>query len=77
MTSGWRTKNEKYYQRELYSTILQLNRSSPFSFILHHIKPKDVQKLDSVDHIEELQQVGKTLAKKKVKKEHFPEAFDI
>lgn len=44
---------------------------------LHHIKPKDVQKLDSVDHIEELQQVGKTLAKKKVKKEHFPEAFDI
>lgn len=37
---------------------------------LTDIKPEDVQKLDSVEHIAELQRVGKAVAKK-VKPEHF------
>ncbi|MDP2840886.1 MAG: patatin-like phospholipase family protein [Candidatus Methanoperedens sp.] len=37
---------------------------------LPDIKPENVQKLDSVEHISELQRVGKALAKK-VKPEHF------
>lgn len=37
---------------------------------LPDIKPEDVQKLDSVEHIPELQRVGKAVAKK-VKPEHF------
>jgi len=37
---------------------------------LSHIKPEDVQKLDSVDHIKELQEVGKAVAKQ-VNMEHF------
>jgi patatin-like phospholipase/acyl hydrolase len=39
---------------------------------LHDINPKDVQKLDSVDHIGELQRVGRAIADKKVRQEHFP-----
>lgn len=38
---------------------------------LNDIRPTDVQQLDSIKHIEELQRVGKTVAEKKVKKEHF------
>jgi tRNA U34 5-methylaminomethyl-2-thiouridine-forming methyltransferase MnmC len=30
---------------------------------LSHINPEEVQKLDSVDHIEELQEVGRAVAK--------------
>jgi hypothetical protein len=37
---------------------------------LSDIKPEDVQKLDSVEHIVELQQVGQAVAKN-VKAEHF------
>jgi hypothetical protein len=37
---------------------------------LADIKPEDVQKLDSVEHVAELQRVGKAVAKK-VKAEHF------
>lgn len=37
---------------------------------LPDIKPEDVQKLDSVEHVGELQRVGKAVAKK-VKPEHF------
>jgi uncharacterized protein len=36
-----------------------------------HIAPEHVQKMDSVDHIAELQEVGKAVAKNKVRKEHF------
>lgn len=39
------------------------------------IQPKDVQKLDSVDHLEELQQVGRAIREKKVKGEHFDSFF--
>ena len=38
---------------------------------LTSIKPEDVQKLDSVEHIGELQEVGKAVAEQKVKAEHF------
>ncbi len=48
-----------------------LSREGLDSFGLKEISPKHVQKLDSVDHITELQRVGRALAEKKVKKEHF------
>lgn len=35
------------------------------------IKPKDVQQLDSVKHVDKLQRVGKAVAQQKVRKEHF------
>jgi len=38
---------------------------------LGKINPKDVQQLDSVEHVKELQQVGKAVGEKKVKREHF------
>ncbi|MDO8945660.1 MAG: patatin-like phospholipase family protein [Desulfocapsaceae bacterium] len=38
---------------------------------LANIEPKNVQKLDSTDHITELQQVGKAVVDKKVRREHF------
>lgn len=38
---------------------------------LGKIKPEDVQQLDSVEHVKELQQVGKSVGEKKVKREHF------
>ena len=38
---------------------------------LGKINPKDVQQLDSVEHVKELQQVGKAVGEKKVKPEHF------
>jgi predicted acylesterase/phospholipase RssA len=38
---------------------------------LGHINPEDVQKLDSIEHIPELQLVGKAVAEQKVKLDHF------
>jgi len=38
---------------------------------LKDIKPENVQQLDSVEHIGELQRVGKAVAEQKVKAEHF------
>lgn len=38
---------------------------------LSNIKPEDVQRMDAVDHIPELQRVGKAVAQKKVSNEHF------
>jgi len=35
------------------------------------IKPEDVQQLDSVEHVKDLQQVGKAVGGKKVKRQHF------
>jgi patatin-like phospholipase/acyl hydrolase len=35
------------------------------------IEPEDVQKLDSTDHIKELQRVGRAVVEKKVRPEHF------
>lgn len=36
-----------------------------------HIAPTDVQQLDSVAHIDELRQVGRAVAKQRVRREHF------
>jgi hypothetical protein len=36
-----------------------------------HIVPEHVQQMDSVDHIAELQAVGRAVAQQRVRKEHF------
>lgn len=38
---------------------------------LHDIKPKDVQQLDSIEHVTDLQRVGTAVAQQKVRREHF------
>ena len=38
---------------------------------LNNIKEKDVQAMDSVEHIDELQKVGVAIADKKVQASHF------
>jgi hypothetical protein len=38
---------------------------------LPDIKPKDVQKLDSVEHMADLQRIGRAVAAKKLNIEHF------
>lgn len=49
----------------------ELSRESLDALGLRDITPEDVQKLDSVEHIPELQQIGKAVAEKKLKQEHF------
>jgi len=49
----------------------ELTREGLDSLGLFHIEPKDVQKMDSVEHIGELQEVGKAVVAKKMKPEHF------
>lgn len=49
----------------------ELTREGLDALGLPDIEPKDVQKLDSTDHIAELQRVGQAVVNKKVKKEHF------
>jgi len=48
----------------------ELSRTGLDKLGLTGIKPEDVQKLDSVEHIKELQEVGQAIAKK-VRKQHF------
>lgn len=48
-----------------------LSREGLSALGLTQLNPADVQRMDAVDHIEELQEVGKAIADKKVKKEHF------
>jgi len=54
----------------------ELSREGLDALGLPDIKPEDVQKLDSVDHIGELQRVGRAIVEKKVRREHFPAVFD-
>jgi patatin-like phospholipase/acyl hydrolase len=49
----------------------ELTRTGLDALGLTGIKPEDVQKLDSTDHIAELQRVGRAVVEKKVAKEHF------
>jgi hypothetical protein len=49
----------------------ELTREGLDAVGLSHIKPENVQRLDSVEHIAELQEVGRAVAQKKVKKEDF------
>jgi hypothetical protein len=49
----------------------ELTREGLDSLGLSDIEPEDVQKLDSVEHINDLQRVGRAVAEKKVRAEHF------
>jgi patatin-like phospholipase/acyl hydrolase len=49
----------------------ELTRSGLDALGLTDVKPEDVQKLDSVEHIGKLQRVGKAVANQKVNAEHF------
>jgi hypothetical protein len=49
----------------------ELSREGLDALGLRDIKPEDVQKLDSVEHISELQRIGKAIVDKKLKQEHF------
>lgn len=49
----------------------ELSRAGLDAIGLSQIKPEDVQKLDSIQHITELQEVGRKLAGLNVKAEHF------
>lgn len=49
----------------------ELSREGLDALGLEHINPRYVQQIDSVDHIGEMQEVGRTLAQQKVKSEHF------
>lgn len=49
----------------------ELTREGLDALGLNDIAPTDVQQLDSVEHIAELQRVGKAVAEQKVKVEHF------
>jgi uncharacterized protein len=51
----------------------ELTYNGLLGFGLRDIEPKHVQQLDSVEFIEDLQRVGKAVAERKVKAEHFAE----
>jgi patatin-like phospholipase len=49
----------------------ELSREGLDALGLEHINPVHVQRMDSVDHVGELQELGRALAQQKVKAEHF------
>jgi hypothetical protein len=49
----------------------ELSREGLDALGLEHIDPGHVQQIDSVDHVGEMQKVGRMLAQQKVKAEHF------
>ncbi len=49
----------------------ELSREGLAALGLEHINPVHVQQMDSVDHIGEMQEVGRAVAEQKVKAEHF------
>jgi hypothetical protein len=49
----------------------ELTRAGLTALGLPQVVPEHVQEMDSVDHIEELQQVGRAVAQKKVDRAHF------
>ena len=49
----------------------ELSREGLDALGLEHINPGHVQQMDSVDHIDEMQELGQTLAQQKVKAKHF------
>ena len=50
---------------------LELTREGLDTMGLSHIKPENVHRLDSVEHISELQELGREVARKKLRKEDF------
>lgn len=59
----------KLFTYARYNT--ELSREGLDALGLEHINSRYVQQIDSVDHIGEMQEVGRTLAQQKVKSEHF------
>ncbi len=55
----------------------ELSREGLDALGLPDVRPEDVQPLDSIAHIGDLQRVGRAIADKKVKQEHFPDIFNI
>ena len=49
----------------------ELSRPGLDALGLEHINPGNVQQMDSVDHISEMQEVGRAVAKERVKAAHF------
>ncbi|HEV3410797.1 MAG TPA: patatin-like phospholipase family protein [Chthoniobacterales bacterium] len=49
----------------------ELSRAGLKALGLAHIEPAHVQQMDSVDHIEEMREVGRAVAERNVKSEHF------
>jgi hypothetical protein len=49
----------------------ELSREGLNALGLKHINPVHVQQMDSVDHIDEMREVGRAVAEQKVKAEHF------
>jgi patatin-like phospholipase/acyl hydrolase len=49
----------------------ELTRDGLHALEIDDIEPKDVQMLDSVDHVDKLQRVGRAVAERKVRVEHF------
>jgi len=49
----------------------ELSREGLDALGLEHMNPVHVQQMDSVDHIAEMQEVGRAVARQKVKPEHF------
>ncbi len=54
---------------------VDLSREGLDALGLHDVDPKNVQKLDSVDHIEELRRIGTTFSEGKMKADQFPDSF--
>jgi patatin-like phospholipase/acyl hydrolase len=50
---------------------IELSREGLDALGLEHINARHVQEIDSVDHLAEMQEVGQTLALRKIKAEHF------
>jgi len=59
----------KLFTYARYNT--ELSREGLDALGLEHVNSRYVQQIDSVDHIGEMQEVGRTLAQQKVKSEHF------
>lgn len=59
----------KHFTYMRYNAELTANGLSALG--LTDIDPRDVQQMDSVDHIDKLQQIGKTIGERQVKPEHF------
>ncbi|HEU0209448.1 MAG TPA: patatin-like phospholipase family protein [Candidatus Udaeobacter sp.] len=50
---------------------IELSREGLDALGLEHINPRHVQQIDSIDHVGEMQEVGRMLALQKVRAEHF------
>jgi predicted acylesterase/phospholipase RssA len=61
--------NEKLFTYVRYNG--ELTHDGLVRLGLHDIVPRDVQRLDSVQHMSELQRVGRAIAQHQVRREHF------